>query len=153
MSTQQKTILHGTAVALQGKDFGPSAVLLRGPSGSGKSDLAFRLIEGGGALICDDQVVLERRHDKVVAAAAEAIRGLIEVRGLGLLKYPTASPAPLQLVIDLVERKDVPRMPVWEEVDILGVVIKCLKLHAFDASAAFKVAKAIELVHKPALLV
>jgi serine kinase of HPr protein (carbohydrate metabolism regulator) len=85
--------------------------------------------------------------------AAEAIRGLIEVRGVGLLKYPTAAPARLRLVVDLVPRGDVPRLPDWENVDILGIAIPCLQLHAFDASTPLKIIKAIELVHKPDLLV
>ncbi len=153
MSTPKKTILHGSAVRLQGQDVPPAAVLLRGFSGCGKSDLAFRLIAAGGTLICDDQVVLERRQDQVMAEAAEPIRGLLEIRGVGLVKLPVAPPTPLRLVVDLVPREDVPRLPERETVDILGIAIICLKLHAFDASTPLKIIKAIELVHKPDLLV
>ncbi|MFH1158420.1 MAG: aldolase [Pseudomonadota bacterium] len=154
MKSRRKIIVHGTAVAVLGKDFAPSAVLLRGASGRGKPDLSFRLIEAGGTLICDDQVELEIRQEKIITAAAvEAIRGLMEVRGVGLLKFPVAPPTQLRLIVDLVLREEVPRLPEWETEDILGIPVVRLKLCAFDASAPLKIAKAIELVHKPGLLI
>ena len=153
MAPRQKILLHGSAVALNTRGHAPSAVLLRGKSGTGKSDLAFRLLESGGMLIGDDQVVLERDRDKILASAAKEISGLIEVRGVGLLKYPAAKPTRLRLVVDLAPREEVPRLPDWGSVDILGVAVPCLKLHAFDASTALKIIKAIELVHKPDILV
>lgn len=150
MAAPQKIIVHGSSVAIQ--EYG--AVLLRGFSGQGKSDLAFRLIAAGGTLIGDDQVTLECRQDnKIMASAVETISGLLEVRGVGLLKYPVASATQLRLIVDLVPREDVPRLPEWGNVDILGVALPCLKLHAFDSSTHLKVIKAIELVHKPDLLV
>ena len=109
MTAQKKIIVHGSAVAIEGTGFKPTAVLLRGFSGRGKSDVAFRLIALGATLICDDQVTLEHRHGKIMASPTETIRGLLEVRGLGLLKYPVALATPLRLVIDLVPREEVPR--------------------------------------------
>ncbi len=154
MKSPQKIIVYGSAVAMQCEDFAPAAVLLRGVSGRGKSDLSFRLIEAGGMLICDDQVVLEIRHEKIITAdSVEPIRGLMEVRGVGLLKFPVASPTQLRLVVDLVLREEVPRLPEWETEDILGIPIVRLKLCAFEESAPLKIAKAIELVHKPSLLI
>jgi serine kinase of HPr protein (carbohydrate metabolism regulator) len=153
MGEQQKTILHGAAAALEVQGYAPSAVLLRGKSGTGKSDLVLRLIAAGGMLVSDDQVVVERHQDKIMVSAPAAIQGLIEVRGVGLLKYPAAPQAQLRLVIDLVPREEVPRLPDRESADILGVAIPSLKLHAFDASTPLKIFKAIELVHKPDLLV
>lgn len=154
MTAHKKSIIHGSAVAIQGPDFKSSAVLLRGFSGRGKSDLAFRLIGLGGTLIGDDQVALEYRQNKIMAESVEAICGLLEVRGIGLVKCPVAPPTPLRLVVDLVPREEVPRLPEKDEtVDILGVAITFLKLHAFDASTPNKIIKAIELVHKPNLLV
>ena len=150
----QKTILHGTAVLLKSLAHEPSVVFLRGKSGSGKSDLAFRLCEAGGELICDDQVAFERRVDKIYADSVPAIRGLLEVRGVGLLHYPVARSARLRLVVDLVmDGKDMPRLPEPESVDILDVNIPRFRLHAFDVSASLKVFKAMEVVHKPALAV
>lgn len=87
--------LHASAVALDGQ-----GVLILGPSGSGKSSLALQLIGQGAALIGDDQIVLTRQGDAVMAAAPAAIAGLIEARGVGLIRTPSA-PAAVRLVVDL----------------------------------------------------
>lgn len=150
---QKSTVMHGTSVQLLGARFEPSAVLLRGLSGAGKSDLAGRLIDAGGVLISDDQVALERRQDKIYADSVESIRGLLEVRGVGLLKYPVAAATRLRLVIDLVKKEEVPRLPEWSEVDILGVHIPRLKLCAFEISSGLKVVRAMEVVHDPSIVV
>jgi serine kinase of HPr protein (carbohydrate metabolism regulator) len=150
---QQKTIRHGTAVLVPGEGQPSAAVLLRGPSGSGKSDLAFRLIADGATLICDDQVELEKRHERVYAGPVGEIRGLIEVRGVGLLRVPVAAVSPLALVVDLVAREEVPRLPPEETVDILGIALPLLRLHAFDASAVAKLRAAMRVVHAPQLVV
>lgn len=150
----KKTTLHGTAVLLSGSAYPPSAVFLRGISGSGKSDLAFRLCEAGASLICDDQVLFERRQDNIHVSVVDSIRGLLEVRGVGLLRYPVSGGSSrLRLIVDLVPREEVPRLPEWEKEDILGVSVPRISLHAFDASAAFKVQKAMEAAHKPDILV
>ncbi|MDY0008734.1 MAG: HPr kinase/phosphatase C-terminal domain-containing protein [Bdellovibrionales bacterium] len=148
-----RVIRHGTAVLVSGGDHPPAAVFIRGASGSGKSDLAFRLLGLGGTLISDDQVELEKRQDRIYAGAVDAIRGLIEVRGIGLLRYPVADPAPLKLVIDLVPREDVPRMPDMQTMDILGVSIPLFKLYAFDASSVHKLRAALAVVHRPEMIV
>lgn len=148
-----RVIRHGTAVLLTSPDHPPAAVFIRGASGSGKSDLAFRLIMQGASLISDDQVDLEKRQDKIYAGAIDAIRGLIEVRGIGLLRYPVADPAPLKLVIDLVPREDVPRLPEMQAMDILGVSLPLFRLHAFDASAVCKLRAAMAVVQHPEMIV
>ena len=71
-------MVHATCVAI-----GDRAVLLCGPSGSGKSDLALRLIDGGAQLVADDQVVLRAEGGRIVARAPEALAGRMEVRGIG----------------------------------------------------------------------
>ncbi|HEX2751500.1 MAG TPA: HPr kinase/phosphatase C-terminal domain-containing protein [Alphaproteobacteria bacterium] len=148
-----RTIRHGTAVLLHNPGYAASAVFIRGGSGSGKSDLALRLIAQGAELIGDDQVELEKRQENIFAGAVEAIRGLIEVRGIGLLRYPEAAPSKLRLIVDLVAREAVPRLPEWEDMDILGVKIPMVKLHAFDASVLDKVHAAMMVVHHPKMIV
>ncbi|MBW7910497.1 MAG: HPr kinase/phosphatase C-terminal domain-containing protein [Alphaproteobacteria bacterium] len=148
-----RVIRHGTAVLLTSEVHAPAALFIRGASGSGKSDLAFRLMSAGAMLISDDQVELEKRQDRIYAGAIDAIRGLIEVRGVGLLRYPAADPSPLRLVIDLVAREDVPRLPEWQDMDILGVKLPVLRLHAFDASAVCKIRAAMAVVHDAKLIV
>ena len=86
---------HASAVALDGQ-----GVLILGPSGSGKSSLALQLIGQGAVLIGDDQIVLTRQGDAVMAAAPAGIAGLIEARGVGLIRTPSA-PALVRLVVDL----------------------------------------------------
>lgn len=148
-----RTIRHGTAVLLHNPGYAASAIFIRGASGSGKSDLALRLMARGAELIGDDQVELEKRQENVFAGAVDAIRGLIEIRGLGLLRYPEAAPAKLRLIIDLVAREDVPRLPHWGDMDIFGVKIPLVKLHAFDASVIDKVHAAMMVVHHPKMIV
>ena len=89
-------LMHGTAVAIEGR-----AVLLRGASGAGKSDLGLRLIDAGGRLIADDQSELCRSGDTIVVRAPAAIVGLIEVRGVGILRLDAIVDAPLALLVDL----------------------------------------------------
>ena len=106
-------LMHATTVAIDG-----GAILLRGPSGSGKSDLALRLIDGGAQLVADDQTLLQRVGDRVLAAAPPTIAGLIEIRGIGIIKMDTAAPVPLVLIADLVGlhevAHEVERMPTAE---------------------------------------
>ena len=78
-------LVHGTVVAIEGE-----AMLLRGPPGAGKSDLALRLIDGGARLVADDQALLRRADNQVLARAPAAIAGLIEVRGVGILRVDPA---------------------------------------------------------------
>ena len=82
-------LLHATAVAIDGQ-----AVLLDGPPGSGKSDLALRLIDAGGRLVADDQSELSRCGDVLMVSAPAPIAGLIEARGLGILRLDGGEIAP-----------------------------------------------------------
>ena len=131
--------IHGTAVAING-----AGVLLRGPSGSGKSDLALRLIDAGAVLVADDRVALSRDGAEVAAVAPEAIGGKLEVRGLGIVRLPAVS-APLRLIVDLVESDDVERLPKARETVLLGVALPVLELAPFEASAPVKVRLALRL--------
>lgn len=129
---------HATCV-----DFDGDGVLLRGPSGSGKSDLALRLIDGGACLVSDDYVVLRASDGELHAAPPEAIAGIMEVRGLGLLKMPVVSSSKVGLVIDLVERSRVPRLPEPDKIELCGVTLDVILLAPFDISASAKVRLAV----------
>ena len=142
-----RELVHGTCVAL-----GERAVLLRGESGSGKSDLALRFLalgsEGGDApgLVADDQVWVEARgNGSVVASAPATLAGRIEVRGVGIMQVPHRKEATLVLVCDLSAPDSVPRLPPepLDKTEVAGVPVPCLRLSAFESSAALKLKMAL----------
>jgi HPr kinase/phosphorylase len=127
-------LVHATAIAIEG-----AAILLRGPPGAGKSDLALRLIDGGARLVADDQAELRRVEDQILVGAPATIAGLIETRGIGILRVDPIAAAPLALLIDLVPSAEVERFPEARFEDILGLSISLIALAPFEASAAAKV--------------
>ncbi len=142
-----REIVHGTCVA-----YGTSAVLLRGGSGAGKSDLALRFLalapERGLApmLIADDQVCVEAAMDgTLLVSAPKTIAGKIEVRGVGIVTLPHLVQGRLALVVDLVSAEDVPRMPPapCETMTIAGIAVPRLRLAPFEGSAAVKLKLAL----------
>jgi len=118
-------------------------VLLRGPSGSGKSDLALRLIDQGAVLVADDRVLLRREGEKLLADPPEILAGLLEVRGLGILKFPYRAPASIGLVIDLEEPEKIERMPEPETLSLLDKSIPLYRVTARETSAPIKVRLAV----------
>jgi serine kinase of HPr protein (carbohydrate metabolism regulator) len=132
------TRVHGTAVALDGV-----GVLIRGPSGSGKSDLALRLIDAGALLVADDQTELWLTERSVMMRAPLSIAGHLEVRGVGIARVPSLAQAPLRLVLDLVPPECVDRLPEWTSCEILGRTVHRLALAPFEASAVAKVRLAL----------
>ncbi|MBO6782655.1 MAG: HPr kinase/phosphatase C-terminal domain-containing protein [Alphaproteobacteria bacterium] len=130
--------VHATCVALAvGEDW--CGVLLRGPSGSGKSDLALRLIDAGARLVSDDQTELTASSGEVVARAPESLAGRLEVRGVGILAFEYLAEAPVGLVCDLCAPSDVPRLPEAQTVWIAGSELPRLWLAPFESSAVAKV--------------
>ncbi len=136
--SQARRTLHATAVALAGK-----AVLLRGAPGSGKSDLALRLMEGGAELVADDQTCLSRRGAELWAAAPEPLKDLMEVRGIGIVRVPSLAEAPVALLVDLVPIPEVERCPEPEREVLLGIELPRMRLNAAEASAPAKLRLAL----------
>ncbi len=139
-------LMHATAVAIDGH-----AVLLRGPSGSGKSDLALRLIDAGAILVADDQSELCRRGDALIVRPPAAIAGLIEVRGIGLLRLAALAEAAVAMVADLVAPESVERLPERCSETILGIALPLIALAPFEASAAAKVRLALSAFTGPGM--
>lgn len=126
--------IHASCVELGG-----TGVLLLGDSGSGKSDLALRLIDAGGRLVADDRTDLNRNGDRLVASPPAAIAGRIEIRGVGIVPLTHVSEAPVALAVDLVAPDRVERLPAARSRAWLGVEVPLLAIAAFEASAAAKV--------------
>jgi serine kinase of HPr protein (carbohydrate metabolism regulator) len=141
-------LVHGTCVAL-----GQRAALLRGPPGSGKSDLALRFLflarRGPAALeapvlVADDQVRLVNDDKRVLASSPESIRGRIEVRGVGIVALKSIPEAELVLVVDLVDIGETERLPERDaRVRLLGIDLPLLRLAPMESSAPIKLALAL----------
>jgi serine kinase of HPr protein (carbohydrate metabolism regulator) len=130
--------LHATSVAIGGR-----AVLLSGPSGSGKSDLALRLIDRGAALVSDDYTLVKRIDGRLVATAPATIAGRMEVRGLGIVDLPHVGEAPVALLIDLFDTID--RMPLdMRRRAVAGLDVPIVRIVPFEASAPIKVELALK---------
>ena len=130
--------LHASTVALDGR-----AVLITGPSGSGKSDLALRLLDRGFTLVSDDQTIVKRDGDRVLATAPPTIAGKMEVRGIGIVEMERTSDVPVALWVELTS--DIQRMPDdSRERPILGVALPLISIDAMPASAPAKVSLALD---------
>ena len=135
-------LVHGTCVDVEG-----IGVLIIGPSGSGKSDLALRLLDAGARLIADDYLWLEAAGGDLVASVPENIAGLLEVRGLGIVRHSYRDTCIVRLCVQLVDLDDVPRLPPeGPTTSYEGIAIKRIALAAFEASAAAKVKLAAQAV-------
>jgi HPr kinase/phosphorylase len=115
------TQVHATCVEVEGL-----GVLLRGDSGSGKSDLALRLIDGGARLVADDRTDLAVEGGRLVATCPAPLAGRIEVRGLGIGPVPSVARATVGLVVDLVAPAAVDRLPEPSHCSIEGIAVRRL---------------------------
>ena len=132
--------LHASTVAIDGR-----AVLITGPSGSGKSDLALRLLDRGFTLVSDDQTIVKRSGDRLIATAPPTIAGKLEIRGIGIVEMERADHAPVALVVELTS--DIQRLPDdSRERPILGVSVPLISIDALTASAPSKVALALDRI-------
>lgn len=140
MTALSSETLHASAVAIDGR-----CVLIEGRSGSGKSDLALRLIDRGGRLVSDDYTLCTRRGTTLVASAPATIAGRIEVRGIGIVAMDAVAEAPVALVVRIVDSPE--RMPeTGGERRIAGIVVREIALAALEPSAPVKVELALRQV-------
>ena len=130
--------IHASTVASEGR-----AVLITGPSGSGKSDLALRLLDRGFTLVSDDQTIVRRDGDRLIASAPPTIAGKLEIRGIGIVDMATVSDIPVALLVELTS--DIERLPDdSRERPIFGVSLPLISIDAMSASAPTKVALALD---------
>ncbi|MGB3279482.1 MAG: HPr kinase/phosphatase C-terminal domain-containing protein [Pseudorhodobacter sp.] len=120
-TTKDPTMLvetrHATCIAADGR-----GLLILGASGTGKSALGLELMAYGARLVADDQTILTRQEDMVIASCPPQILGMIEARGLGLLAADPVLQAPIHLVVDL-DQVETKRLPPKRHCDLLGVPI------------------------------
>jgi serine kinase of HPr protein (carbohydrate metabolism regulator) len=122
--------------------------VLLGASGAGKSDFALRLIDAGALLVADDRLRVEAGAAGPVGRPAEALAGLLEVRGIGILRLPYCPVSPLGLVVELDGAKPMVRMPQPSTYNLLGTELRLLHLdpRAASADAKLRLALSAELV-------
>jgi HPr kinase/phosphorylase len=133
MSSDNADMVHATAVSIGG-----NGVMLTGSSGSGKSDLALRLIDRGAVLISDDIVVVDTVNGKPRLYAAPNIEGKIEARGVGILVVDFVNDVPLRLVVSLSGR--IERLPNDNDrTPICGFGTPWCTVAGLEASAPLKV--------------
>ena len=128
------TLVHATCVALDG-----TGILIRGPSGSGKSDLGLRLIDMGAKLVADDYCELTANGSVLTVRAPAAIAGRMEVRGYGLVKLPSLSSVVVSLVVDLKDTAAIPRFPDVVSCTIEGITMTWIAVDPTEPSAPAKV--------------
>lgn len=134
--------LHGTVAASWRPGTGWRAVLISGPPGAGKSDLALRLVGQGWRLVADDYAHIVPSGGVLYAIAPETIAGRIEVRGVGVASACARGLTRLSLAVELT-REPVERLPEAETRTLEGVALPLLRLNGFEASAVEKVAAAL----------
>jgi serine kinase of HPr protein (carbohydrate metabolism regulator) len=130
--------IHASTVAVDGR-----AVLIIGPSGSGKSDLALRLLDRGFTLVSDDQTTVKRDGDRLIATAPPTIAGKLEIRGIGIMDMERVDNVPVALLVELTS--DIQRLPDdSRERPFLGIPLPLITIDAMTPSAASKVALALD---------
>jgi serine kinase of HPr protein (carbohydrate metabolism regulator) len=120
--------VHGTAVLAK-----ENGILIRGGSGTGKSQLAALLIARGARLIADDRVHLSACHGRIIAAALSAAGGMLELRGRGIVRVPHERSAVIRLVLDIVDESALARLP---EADHLSAALLGIRLPRQPVPAA-----------------
>jgi serine kinase of HPr protein (carbohydrate metabolism regulator) len=137
-SGPSRAVLHASCVELLG-----TGVVMLGAPGTGKSDLALRLIDGGARLVADDRLAVERHGDALIGRAPDAIAGLLEVRGLGIVRLDHCASARLGLVVALGGAEPPPRLPGRRTYQLLGVPLRYLELDPRTPSACAKIRVAL----------
>jgi serine kinase of HPr protein (carbohydrate metabolism regulator) len=139
--------VHATCVAFEDK-----GILLRGPPGSGKSDLALRAIAEGARLVADDHVILTKENSRLFASAPATIHGRIEIRGLGVFKVEAEERAEIAMIVDLADPTRIERLPEPKTCSLAGVELPLFTLAPFETSAVVKLRYALMAALDPGRL-
>ena len=130
--------IHASTVAQDGR-----AVLITGPSGSGKSDLTLRMLDRGFTLVSDDQTIIKKDGTRLLASAPPTIAGKLEIRGIGIIDFEQTDNVPVALAVELTG--EFQRLPDdSRERLILGIGVPLITIDAMTASAPAKVVFALD---------
>lgn len=127
-------LIHGTCVDIKG-----NGVLISGKSGIGKSSLALQLIDRGAILITDDQVLLSLEKEGLLVKAPGTLKGLMEVRGIGICTFPFQETSFLKLCVKICEDEELERLPDPLFIEYYKIKVPCLKIKKNDLLGAIKV--------------
>ena len=132
--------IHATLVSLNNK-----GILLIGKSGSGKSDLALRIImEKGALLVADDRVCLKIENGKLFGFSPDEIKGKMEIRNVGIIETDYIKDVEIVLCVELfTDRNLLERLPTKKTISFLGADIDKLDLYPFDCSTIYKIIQKI----------
>ena len=125
--------IHSTSVVID-----DNGVLILGDSGSGKSDLALRLIDSGATLISDDISICRKNSNNIYLYCPPEIKGLLEVREIGIITVPFVERIKLRLVVNL-QSKNNERFPKDNYFRILGIKIPLINIEGKNSSAVAKI--------------
>jgi HPr kinase/phosphorylase len=125
---------HATLV-----EYHKQGIMIKGPSGAGKSDVALRLIERGAILVADDQLLISLQDKRLIGYAPERLKGLLEVRGIGIINLPCHPYFSIDFLIELVTGPTYERFPSSEVFRIYKKTIPKYYLWAFEASILEKI--------------
>lgn len=126
--------LHGTSVDVKG-----NGVLICGKPGTGKSSLALQLIDRGAVLVADDQTLISLKEGKLTVQSPSALKGILEVRGVGLCPFPIQENSCLQLCVEICEKETLERLPEPLFIEYHTVKVPLLKIGKYDPLGAIKV--------------
>lgn len=136
--------LHGTCVEVKGK-----GVLITGKPGFGKSSLALQLMDRGALFISDDQTALSQEAGEIVVRAPLALKGLMEVRGVGICQFPCQEKSFLKLFVEICGSIDMERLPEPSFIEYYGIRVPYLKLLKGDPLGAIKVELKVDMKDEP----
>lgn len=122
-------------------------VLIEGPSGSGKSDLALRTLSLGARMVADDRVLAWTSEGRLFGRSPQALSGLLEIRGLGIARLTALPYAAIDLIVTCEKGSDaLERLPDPETAERLGVTLPLWRLWPFEPAAPLKLIAALERV-------
>ena len=148
---EQLDKLHASCVYMNKGNGQKGGILIKGESGSGKSDLVLRLIDRGAELVGDDWIDVYKNGKRILLSSPERIRGILEIRGLGLFNFNPIEETSLSLIVNLVPKESIERLPEDKTEEVGGIKFPAIDLFPFEESAPIKLERAFKAIFNPNL--